>query len=510
MKTEKINWNIVLFSIVLVLSIFITCTTVTPTNESQYAKFPIKLSLGQIGNTTITYGGKDIDLIIEFPDSIIAEIGATFNIHMSLNAIAELPAEVINNSKVLSLTIPIHWKSTSLLPFDSAVELPFDTVYIDAGLNKSNAVQVYIENIPPQIVSYTVGDSSYIVPSHITEDLEYSHYIKDTTADSLSIIIGVTDYDNTFSNVWWSGISITDPSVNVMNYLIHNINNSKRAQYHIRSGNFIDLISSNITDMDKQITIKVNMIKSDRVPAKILKIMYADSFGNDTTFNDTTISKYVLNVVAINTASFRAYPYASGGSARWSGRTGIIVYDSAIDTNGFAISYVCTLSNSTDTLVTDTSIFLDSIQVVHFNQLGDDSTVKKISIYQVPLNQGPVIDSLKIEDTTFTQYSATTGYLYDLLSDSTIDLEIYAHDPDTGTGVSVSFLWQKGTGFIGALSDTVGNIVSYSAEDSIYVDTLYITASDNLGFESTRKIVLDIDTSMVFENRRIISTRKID
>jgi hypothetical protein len=364
---------------------------------------------------------------------------------------------------------------------------PFDTVYVQAGLNKSNRVTVYIYNLPPRITGLKVGDSSFNVPSHITDIVRYNYVISDTIDTIIPINLTVIDPDKNFNISW--GIYSEDGTPDIDKYLIYS---GTAARYILRDGNLRDIVSTLINDGDKQIHIEVNMIRLDGRDVIIDSITFRDGI-NDTAFKDTSAAIYSMSVIRLNTGAIRAFPRLSGGTASWSARKGTITYNLGLDSSGCAVTYICTLSTVNDTLVTDTKPLLDSIRFVYRNEHEDDSTVKVIKIYKKSPNKHPVIDSILIHtDIRKTNYHDT------IAAGSTIPLKAYATDPEGG---NVAFTWQGD--LIGSLYNATGDSNSYTAAVAGYIDTITVIASDSLGFKDTQTIILSTNVLPLIDSIKI-------
>ena len=63
---------------------------------------------------------------------------------------------------------------------------------------------------------------------------------------------------------------------------------------------------------------------------------------------------------------------SDGVQVGWSALNGVIIQDSlSVDSNIYACTYICTLSNKNDTLKVDTLLFMDSIQCIIVNIFQD-------------------------------------------------------------------------------------------------------------------------------------------
>lgn len=470
MKAGIVNRKIVLLMFSLITTIFILCTT-TPTGPGE-GKYEITISLVEEGVTETVYDGTDLNMIVKFKDSVECSFDI-IKIHSS-DAQFYLPDESITGQMLDSVVIPLYWISTANLLVDSSDTTPFDTVYVQVGLDKSNVVKININNLSPVIDSLCAGDTSYTVFNRIQELNVFNYYISDTLQNSdIALRVIARDIDSPKFNVTWENEDDDK-------YLVWNQSTQNIAIYKARQGNFRDRVNVVIYDTDANIEVKVNVIQLDGSEILIDSITYKDGINN-TTFTDTAASHYSITAIAFNnTAAVRAYPRSTEGSATWSAVNGLITINTAIDTNGFAITYVCTLSNLADTLMTDMISFVDSIRLVHKNKHEDDSLTKTIVLYKKPANRKPVIDSMLIStDIRKNNYKDT------IAAGSTIPLKAYATDPEGG---GVTFTWQGE--LTGSLYSATGDSNSYTAALTAYSDTITLIASDSLGFKDTQTIIL--------------------
>ncbi len=480
MKTGIMNLKIIALALVITGAVFLVCTT-TPTGPDM-GKYKIKISLVEEGNYEEDYTGTDLNMIVEFKDSIECSFD-TIKIH-STDARFYLPDESITGQKVLSVVIPLYWTSTAKLQVDSSTMLPYDTVFVQVGLTKSNMVNVNILNLPPLIDSLIVGDTSYTVFSRIQDLNIFNFYIKDTLQNrDITLRVKARDLDSPGFNVSWENEGDDK-------YFVTNQSDDTRATYKARKGNFRDLVLLVVYDTDANVEAKVNIVQLDGSEIIVDSITYKDGI-NDTTFKDTSASHYYITSIAFNdSAAIRAFPLSTEGTALWSAVNGKIITNTAIDTNGFAITYVCTLSNISDTLTTDVISFVDSIRLVHKNEYEDDSLTKTIVLHKKPANKNPTIDSILINtDVRKGNYRDTIG------AGSTIPLKAYGTDPEGG---SVTYTWQGN--LTGSLYSATGDSNSYTASATGYIDTIILIASDSLGFTDTQSIILSTNILPIIDS----------
>ncbi len=488
MRTGKTMWKITVVLLAIAALFFVVCTTNAPTQPDAWGQ-TITISLVEKNNTQTNYTGRDLDLIIEFEDSIQVKLGTNFNIH-SLRAQIYHTTEIITNAKVLSLTVPLYWENIIGLPIDSnqVGMKPYDTIYVQAGLGKSNVVRVNIYNLPPKITGLTVGDSIYAVPPHIIDVLSYTYFISDNTDSIVNFALSVIDPDDSYNISW--GIYANEYVQEIEKYLTYTITNAK---YYVRNGNIRDIVSTIINDGDKQIHVKVNMIRLDGNDVIIDSITY-NGIINDTSFLDTSIDKHYFNVITMDsTATIRAFPHITGGSGRWSAKKGLITTNLTLDSSGCAITYICTLSTIGDTITSDMTLMIDSLRFVYTNKFGDDSTEKILIINKRPANRNPVIDSIFIASTKYT-----SNYSHLVAAGTTIPMEAFAHDPEGGVpGGTVTYTWQ---GILtGSLFNSTGDTTSYTAAFATYTDTLFLIVADSLAFKDTQMITLPCNQAPIID-----------
>ena len=470
MKAGKMTLKILTALLLMTVIPFFVCTT-TPTGPGT-GSYKIHVSLFEEGVTKTDYDGTDINMIVEFEDSIICSFD-TIKIH-STDARFYLPDESITSQKVLSVVIPLYWVSTASLLIDSTDTTYFDTVYVQVGLNKSNVARIKIKNLPPSIDSLRAGDTSYTVFNRIQELNVFNYYITDTLQNKdITLRVVARDLDSPKFNVSWEN---EDDDI----YLVWNQSTQNSAIYKARKGNFRDRVHVVVYDTDANLEVKLNVIQLDGSEIVIDSVTYKDGINN-TSFKDTSASHYTITSVAFNdTAAVRAYPRGIDGSASWSAVNGLIYVNTALDTNGFAITYICTLSNLADPLMTDEISFVDSIRLVHKNKYEDDSLTKTIVLYKKPANRNPVIDSILIGTVV-----RKNNYKDTIATGTTIPLKAYATDPENG---GVTFAWQGE--LTGSLYSATGDSNSYTAGLTAYADTITLIASDSLGFKDTQTIIL--------------------
>lgn len=465
-------------SFLIVLDLFLlTCVTDTPSGPKTNSQ-DITISLVRVGITDAEYKGEDLNLIIEFSDSIMVKLGTNFNIH-SLNAYIYHTDEIITNATVESLTIPLYWQSRSGLPFDSSIQKSFDSIYVQAGLDESNVVKVIIENLPPRVTSFRVGDSSYILPSHIIDVIVYKYYVTDSSDSMIPMSVSAIDPDGLPRYSW--GIRSGSDGVDLNKYLI---SNKTTAKYIVREGSYRDMVSAIITDNDKQIHLKVNVIRMDGTEVQIDSVRF-----NDTTFNDVKLTYEIIYSNLSDITNIRVYPHTGNPTIEWTAKNGTV---SMKTTNGLSVTYTCTLSTVSDTLMIDTILLMDSIHLVMTNSTKDASSEKSICIYKKPLNLRPVFDSLRIDTITYT-----TNFNYTADAGSTIVFKAFAHDPEgRAAGGTITYSWSGST--TGSLSGAVADSVFYiAATNKVYKDTIVVVASDSLNFKTSKTIIVSCNNTPV-------------
>ncbi|MGD9202103.1 MAG: hypothetical protein PVI26_11095 [Chitinispirillia bacterium] len=467
--------RIILFVICLFYcAYFFRCTTenvVTPGANRQ----TVSISLINEGVTVADFNGTKLDMIIIFRDSVLCDFNDIIKIHW-IDGRFFVPDETFVNKKIKRVTIPIYWINKALLPKDSLTELYYDTIYVQNGLAKSNVLRVNVTNLSPFIDSLIVDDTSFLVTPRIEEIQVFDYYIDSCRDIPLRIIARDLDSKGGAKIAWENSSS--------PEYLVWNtITNSSKAVYKKRNKNFRDIITAVVYDTDASVQIKLNLSYLDGSEVTIDSISFKDLI-NDTVFTDTSTYNYSIQVKTLDTAGIQIYPHHTGGKATWSSNNGAFVSVNPLDTNGYAVKYICKNSKAKDTLNSDTVMLLDSIVLLYVNTFQDDSVSKNIILFKVPENIKPVIDSILIDTVMFK-----SNFNFVVNAGSSITLQNFAHDPEGGnSGGTIAYTWSGKTS--GFLSGTSGDSISYTAASGTYTDSIYANAYDSLGFKTSNLISL--------------------
>jgi len=470
----------------------IECTTKSPV-EPDEGLGDISISLVKTGVTQTNFYGTDINLIVDFSDTIVCTFD-TIKIH-STDARFYIPDESITGQKVIQVVIPLYWISKAKLRKDSVSGFYYDNVYVQSGLTKSNIVKVVVLNLPPFIDSLVVGDTAYKVFHRLQNLNFFVYYLKDSLKNrDLPLKAFARDLDGSNTELRFSWGNTGEDK-----YLVAGATQATLhlATYKARKESFRDTIQLNVYDSSATLNVKINLVQLDGSEIALDSITFRDNI-NDTTFRDTAASKYIIKKIVFNdTATIRAFPHKSGGTASFSATRGKVIQNTALDPNGFAITYVCTLSTVSDTVTTDMVMFVDSIKCIHKNNYGDDSIVKTIVLLKKPSNRNPVIDSVFIDSKM-----CKTAFKDTVAAGRAIPLKAYAHDPEGGT---ITFLWQGNLN--GTLYTATGDSNTYTAANATYIDTLILFAADSLGFKDTQSIILISNKPPVIDSILIDTVR---
>ncbi|MFW5775179.1 MAG: hypothetical protein ACOCW2_02720, partial [Chitinivibrionales bacterium] len=130
---------------------------------------------------------------------------------------------------------------------------------------------------------------------------------------------------------------------------------------------------------------------------------------------------------------------------------------------------------------------VDSTQIVI---VGKDSLTTRQSLILSIHNRRPIIDSMLIGEHMYT--SADPVYSYEATVLDSISLAAYAHDPDSE---AVEIRWEvlrsEGESLLNGNEQTA----EYVCLDSLYQDTILVTAVDETGAASEKKIVVLVNNS---------------
>ena len=491
--------NRAILFLALLVATFLSCTTSTPTKaQSGVGGVGVTISIVQPGKTSADFKGRDLNLIMDFEDTVVANLSSVINIH-SFGAEIYPTNEIIKKSKVKRLTVPIYWKSYAGLIKDTADNSFYDSIYVtvygDESFGESNLVTAKITNLPPAVTAYSVGDSAYSLPGHITDVLNYTYTISDSTDSIIDLALTIVDPDNNYTLTWNILSNDTDPSNSGPDSKLLSWSNSTSAKYIVRNSSYIqDVITALINDKDKQIDITLTVLKSDGTELLIDSLKFADTtyLGNDT--------GNIYKSITIDTVDVVAYAHKTGGVFTWSANSGTVTSSGTDNT----VTYACISPIAMDTILVDTLIYLDTLTLVHANSIGTDSTVTKIIIVKRPLNNAPIFDSLKIDTITISLPEDTIiNYLVE--ADSSISLTFFGSDADLG---SVSYSWDNSK-ILGTLSAVVGSSITYIAPDTVASDTIIGVISDSLNFTDSIKIILTVANSPVLDSTLFDTTVSI-
>lgn len=498
MKKQPVTLQIISILALLVV-VFLSCTTNAPTEPSVSGGKGVKITLSNKSDSA-SYIGHDLSLEITFDDSIVANFSNAIAVE-SFGAKFVSTEEMIKLQKVKKLTLPLYWNSYAQLKKDTLGEnqVYVDSIYVsifDALNNetgRSNVVRAYVKNIPPAISKFTAAESTYVVPNHITDVLTYSYYLA-PTSDSVRMYTQATDIDPQNISITWS-ILTNNTSQQEADKLISWNSTSPYATYFVRnSSNIRDYISCIVSDGSRQIPITLKIIRSDGFDTKVDSIQFAD-----TTFKGSSVN-FVYKSVTLDSASVWAFPHSEGGIPKWTANNGSIIIDSLKNSEGYAITYINNSDLKEDTLHTDTLIMLDTLKLNIVNSFGDDSTTTNIIIYKKPLNIAPVVDSILTD--TLLQEPISGRVRFTVEAGTTIDLQAYAHDTEGG---SVAYSWDNSS-LEGTLSAVSGAAVTYTANDSMYYDTVVAIVTDSASFSDSVDIILLVDSRPIITGATVGDT----
>ncbi len=381
----------------LVASGMLRCGTRAPVSGDD-SVLSIRLSLNRVGSREADFTGTPVMAILQFSDTVdFSEI----DWHLGKGAYL-IPSVWVGDS----LAVPLYWAKGLPLTYDSTAQAPFDSVSVTVRAVQSNTVKVNVINRAPVIDSIMVGDTSYFVGENIYSRNVFSYEV-DT---SLHVYITVWAHDLD-SDVLFSAWRAVIDSLALKSFT----SSGMKRIYDTPFTNFRDTVFVNIEDgRGGKVDVKLVILRR----SGISPVVYDSIRVGATTYRGDS-ARFVHQVVSLDTLGLTVYTRAQQPILIWGASNGNL--DSV---GAFSATYRCTLSTKTDTLLTDTTVTLDTIRITMTNASLDTARTD-IIVVKKPANQRPLIDSITVDGVRYDTLARARG-------GSQITLKAYAHDPDGG------------------------------------------------------------------------------
>jgi|GEM_PF-5556788 len=333
--------------------------------------FSISLSVNTKGATEADFSGEALTAILSFSDTVDFS-----EIHWELGRGLYLYPAV---RKGAELRVPIYWGKKGMpLALDSLTGTRYEYVYVTARGVQSNRIRVNVLNRAPMIDTLYVGDTAFFIGENIFSQNTYAYKVG--TALQVYITVDAYDLDDDVPfAVWRAAID----SLALRSYT----NNSFKRVYQTPLTNFRDTVMVNVEDgHGGKAAIFLVLARTSGVIAVAF-----DSVRVGTTVLKGDSARFNYPFVAFDTLPLQVFTVTQQPVLAWSARHGSI--DSLAP---FTYVYRCTLSTKLDTLTTDTSFALDTLKGIITNASFDTARIA-IAVIKRPLNQRPVIDSVKVD-----------------------------------------------------------------------------------------------------------------
>jgi hypothetical protein len=454
-------------------AMLLLCTTENPMVDTGAGDLAIRLSLDRPGIKKALFNGSPIIAIAEFDDTVVCTFDNKQPEHIQLftgSGRFRIPNEAILGKLVTRVEIPLYWLSKPMLTDTGGVR--FDTLYIEVGQARSNAVRVNVVNIAPSIDSVIVGKTSVAVFADVFGDNVYRFDVDSQVIVALRVVARDADGDGLVTE--WRALR--------NDTLLFQTSDDKRANYKAPIFNFLDTVSVVVAD-GKLGNVQVNLLLQR---TKGLKVLQIDSVTCIDSTSADTAQFVVFADSKIDTARIKVFITNRSGDSptvSWTASVGSVTATSAGATTVQA-QYVSADPRSVQALKKDTVLIIDTVAVSI--ALGNADTVRKrIVITQVPANRRPVIDSFAVDKIVIPTNT------HRVKAADTVTIRVYTHDPD-GVLDKRTVVWTS-IGSRGKVVNSNGDTANYAVPASGN-DTVIITAADTLKFKA-------IDTLILLVNR---------
>ncbi|MBD3420600.1 MAG: hypothetical protein GF398_10835 [Chitinivibrionales bacterium] len=455
-----------------VVIVGISCATQPLSDEKEYS---ISLSINEEGVDTASFSNNPISLLVKSKkafrvDSLQWWSGSAAFLRDPFQGSTDM---------VTTVEADIYWDHLPLSKDTNGRY--FDTIFVEmrGGIDRSNLVTVFVDNIPPVLKRVTVNTDSVdgIYAKVMTQKLD--------SLGTYTIQAVISDVYKTGNlSVTWA--SSRDISWNRYGQLIN---------YRTPDEMFVDTLSMFIYDgaggdLRKKLVLSflgpntVPVIDSIRMDTALFASSGNSSFTYQRTFFDTLQGRLFVtdadnDRLTITWTSLR-------------GKSGSIISG----TDSARIVYACAGAGCTDTL-TDTVVAVDTLlAIVDDGRNGRDSA--KVALLHGAFGNAPEIDSIRIGDST---YGAPEMLSWTAMPDDSIDLRVWAHDADAGD--SLVYSWTKASHDSVAVLTRVADVLArYAAPANAYADTIIIQVRDKKNSDTAHiaistKAALTIDTVTV-------------
>lgn len=469
------------------LMVFGTCTTEQTTAPMNPSEIHIELSLGRKGVYETDFTGSPIHAIVTLSDSV------EFNrIDWFTGSGQQILPNVSWNQPVDSVGVALYWAGNIPTNRDSTTEIPYDTIFVKIGLDRSNAVRVNVINRAPIIDSITIADSSVTIREKVYGEDVYVFELD--SAGMVPIQLHARDFDyqnrNTMNVAWRS----RDSSRVQYDRFAHS-NGIFEASYQTPETNFRDTVFAQVLDGSGGNTQVAVVLYRTNGPSAIV----VDSIHVGDSTIQSTDSHITYEVVSVESLYISLFTRSNNVQSQWEvGSDGTLsITDSA---NGLhQVLFRCDRSDCADTLYTDTSIVLGEFTAILSDGRGGEERFY-FRIRKVPPNQRPVIDSISFGDTFFFPDDSSQHIAVSVME--TVDLRAFYHDRDN-SDEELEGNWESRVGNITA---EASDVARYTALDSAYTDTITFTLQDELGFQTQHRVTLTVSYYPVVDSITINDT----
>ncbi len=475
----------------LMAGILLTCTTQTPVSPDGLSGYNLLLSVGRKGVYEADFTGTPVRAILTLSDSV------EFNrIDWFTGAGQQILPDVSWNQRLNSVEVALYWAGNIPKVKDSVTGIPYDTVFVKVGLDRSNPVRVNVINRAPIIDSIIIGDTSIAVKEKVYGEDVYHCELDSAGTIPLRLLVNDFDYeDRNILNVAWR----SRDSSRIQYDRFVNSKGIFEAEYKTPTTNFRDTIFAGVLDGRGGNTRAAVVLYRRNGPSAVS--IDSVKIGNSTVYDEDTL--IVHEVVSLDSLDIKVFTRSKNLRIRWQAvnKGALTALDSA--EGYFSARYYCSASHCKDTLVTDTTITLDDILLVMNDQAGGESRLH-FRILKVPQNKRPSVDSISIDRQIFPVDSTVLHKTFGVTD--TVELKAFYHDTDEADQGALQGSWESRLGIIETISSGAAR---YIALDSSYIDTVTYTVRDPLGFKKKQDIEFTVSYFPVIDSISIKDTTLI-
>ncbi|MBD3315583.1 MAG: hypothetical protein GF344_07335 [Chitinivibrionales bacterium] len=475
--------------VVLVGMLWVWCTTKAPTKPEETVP-AIKISVGEKGTKEAFFTGTPLTMIVELGDTIqYTPDAVSFHKGEATFLLPKIP----EGTPTAELEYRFFWTVMPLGGQDSVTGTFFDTISARIGLEESNVVKVFVTNLPPEIRTLVVGDTTVPVSEHVYGDHVYAFHVdsiihSESTSVPLELKVRDSDPDDAYRL-----FATWQPLVNEDLLYVESGPPTRglEAAYRLPLTNFIDTIQVTLQDHHTHVVTHVVLF---RTGGKASTHIDSIIVGGDSTYT-SGFASMLYRTVSTSSKRLRLFTPAQNLTVEWTASHGTV--RTVSDNNApFAAVYACTSDGCTEPLTEDTTVVVDTV-VAELTSNGGEVSTASIVFAKVPSNHSPEIDSILV-DTVMLRNKNTNPFRYLAAVRDTLVLRAFYHDAESETE-NLTADWRSSTpGRI--VEKPQQDIAVYACADEAYIDTLTIEVLDSLNFVVEKRLILTVTPRPIIDS----------